>query len=171
MNLLKRPEVILLLLLAAGGAVFVLTSTPGNDRDDPSQAEALRASSTADAETRIHRLAIERDYGNARLDIDIQVANRDPKRLVMQPPEARLFTGKGREVPPFFLPFSPPPEIAANAAADVQLRYWLEKADLEGSLRLEIRGESIEVKSAAPFDLEKLENKQPRTLAPGEWKL
>ncbi len=171
MSLLKRPEFIILLLLAAGGAVFVLTSRPEGDGGASPQADALTANAPGDAKSRIHRLTLERDYGNARLDIDIRVANREAKQLVLQPPEARLFTGKGREVPAFFLPFSPPPEIAAGATGDVQLRYWLEKADLESSLRLEIRGESIELKSAAPFDLEKLENKKPKTLSPGEWKL
>ena len=34
-------------------------------------------------------------------------------------------TEKGREVPSFFLPFQPQPEVAAKSTQDVELRFWL----------------------------------------------
>ena len=88
----------------------------------------------------------------------------------MRPPTVRLVTGAGREVPPFFLPFNPPPEIAPCARQEVRLRYWLEKADLAGALTLEIESGKFPVKSAAPFDLETLENKKPKTFTAEDWR-
>ncbi len=171
MNLFKRIEVILLLVLAAGGAIWVLSDN--GSPDDEAAGESAAASDPAQdagpGVNKLHRCTVERDYGNARLDIELRFANRGEKKLVMQPPQVRLLTDAGREVVPFFLPFDPVPEIPAGTTQDVRLRYWLEKADLQGGLKLVIGDDSIEVKSAAVFDLEKLKNKEPRTYASSDW--
>lgn len=171
MNLFKRIEVILLLVLAAGGAAFVLLSNKAPDDETvPTSGEKSLASDAKTDKTKIHRLTLERDYGNARLDIELRLANRSDKRLVIQPPQVKLLTTAGREVPPFFLPFDPVPEIPAGTSQDVRVRYWLEKADLQNGLKLVIGDENIEVKSAAAFDLEKLKNKEPKVFADANWK-
>jgi hypothetical protein len=87
----------------------------------------------------------------------------------MQPPDVRLVSGSGREVPPFFLPFEPQPEIPPGATQDVQLRYWLEASDLSNTLTLEVAGRSIVVKSASPFDVESLKNGEKQTFTSAEW--
>ena len=173
MNLFKRIEVVLLLVLAVGGAVFVLLSSSSSDPDLEPQT-GLGGSVVAEGEpgaNKLHRCTLERDYGNARLDIELRFANRDAKKLVMQPPQVKLLTDAGREVPPFFLPFDPVPDIPAGTTQDVRLRYWLEKADLQSGLELVIGDERINVKSAAAFDLEKLKNKQPKVFPDANWSL
>ena len=166
MNLFKRIEVILLLLLAAGGAVWVLSgSSKGDVYDLDPQVQAGGES----AENRVQRCTLERDHGNARLDLEFRFQNQKPRKLTLQPPQVRLMTAAGKEVAPFFLPFEPQPEIAAGGSQDVRLRYWLEKSDLQGALTLDVQGEKLDVKSAAPFDLEKLKNKEPRTFVDTHW--
>lgn len=170
MNLFKRIEFIALLVLAVGGAAFVLLGhKPGGDSAPTSIDESPAGSPAPAGESKIHRCTLERDYGNARLDIELRFSNRDTKRLVMQPPNVKLVTDSGREVPPFFLPIEPPPEIPANSTQDVRLRYWLEKADLGHGLALKIKGERIEVKTTAPFDLEKLKDKEPKVFTGTNW--
>jgi hypothetical protein len=167
-NLFKRIEVIILLVLAAGGALWVLSDSGPADDEDSSTSSGTAPDDEPGA-NKLHRCTVERDYGNARLDIELRFANRGEKRLVMQPPQVKLVTDAGREVVPFFLPFDPVPEIPAGSTQDVRLRYWLEKADLQGGLKLVIGDDSIEVKSAAAFDLETLKNKEPRTFASSDW--
>ena len=173
MNLFKRIEVIILLVLAAGGAIWVLSDSgsPEDEAAGDSAAASDPAHDEVGSANKLHRCTVERDYGNARLDIELRFANRGEKKLVMQPPQVKLVTDAGREVVPFFLPFDPVPEIPAGTTQDVRLRYWLEKADLQGGLKLVIGDDSIEVKSAAAFDLEKLKNKEPRTFAASDWSL
>ena len=89
----------------------------------------------------------------------------------MQSPDVRLLNAAGKEVPPFILPVERPPTLEAQATADTRLRFWLEKADLGGSLTLEIRGQKLEVKNSTPFDLEKLENAKPKVWTSADWKL
>lgn len=170
MNLLKRPELLALLAIAVGAAIWVLSTQSTSDADrSGSELPATGVDDTAPP-LRIHRCTLERDFGNARLDIELRCANHSGEKLVMQPPQVKLLGAKDREVPPFFLPFDAPPEIAAHTTGDVRLRYWLEKADLEGSLTLQVRDQTVEVKSAAPFDLDKLNNKEPRTFSGADWK-
>ncbi len=168
MNLFKRIEVILLLLLAAGGAVWVLSGSSKRDVDDLDAPTQARGDSS---ENRVQRCTLERDHGNARLDLEFRFHNSKSRKLILQPPQVRLMTGAGKEVPPFFLPFEPQPEIVVGGTLDVRLRYWLEKSDLQGALTLEVQGEKLEVKSAAPFDLEKLKNKEPCTFTETNWSL
>lgn len=170
MNLLKRPELLALLAIAVGAAIWVLSTQSTSDNGD-TDADGPTADQGQGAEPlKIHRCTLERDFGNARLDIELRCANHSGEKLVMQPPQVKLLAAKGREVPPFFLPFDQPPEIAAKTTGDVRLRYWLEKADLGGSLSLQVRDQTVEVKSAAPFDLDKLNNKEPRTFSGADWR-
>jgi hypothetical protein len=87
----------------------------------------------------------------------------------MQPPDVRLLNAAGREVPPFILPVERHVSVEAQSTADIRLRYWLEKADLAGPLTLDVRGQKLEVKHAAPLDLEKLENAKPRVWTSAAW--
>jgi hypothetical protein len=117
----------------------------------------------------LHRCVLKRDYGNARLDIELHVRNDTAEKLVMQAPKVKLLGDKGREIPSFFLPFDPVPEVSPHSALDVQLRYWLEESDLKGPLHLEVDGKRLDIKGGAPFDLKSLENGEERVIQPGSW--
>lgn len=170
MKFYQRIEVWVLLLLTVAAAVFVLQ--PGTDSADweESQPAADEAPDRAIHLT-LRGATLERDYGNARLDLDVRVANGGAHPLVLTPPRARLLAGAkaDREAPPFFLPAEPPPEVGAGATSEVRLRYWLEAADLQGPLRLVVDDARLEVKSAAAFDLEALENRKAVTLRGVAW--
>ncbi|MCA1962528.1 MAG: hypothetical protein LDL31_01125 [Prosthecobacter sp.] len=163
--LYKRIEVWVLLLLSTGATLWVLSDGPATEDGAP---EAIEAAETTDTPTSspaltIHRCVLERDYGNARLDIELRYRNASPRPLVLQPPDVRLLSSDGKEVPPYILPTEPPPQIPARTAQSVRLRYWLEAAHLQGALRLEIRGSTAEVKNATAMDLQTLPNHQPKT--------
>ncbi len=161
MAFLKRIEVWVLLLIGGGAALWVLNDQPELE-GDPEAIEATEAAAPESALT-IHRCTLERDYGNARLDIELRYRNASPRPLVLQPPDVKLLTAEGKEVPPFILPVESPPQIAANTAQSVRLRFWLEQAHLNGALTLEVRGSQAEVKPAAALDLTKLENKKAKS--------
>lgn len=161
MSFFKRIEVWVLLLLG-GGAAFWVLQEPSAGEGDPQPVQESEVS-PSEPPLVIHRCTLERDYGNARLDIELRYRNASPRPLVLQPPDVRLLTAEGREVPPFILPVEKPPQIAAQTAQSVRLRYWLEAAQLGGALTLDIRGAKAEVKSAASLDLSKMENGKPRT--------
>lgn len=165
MKFFQRIEVWLLLLLGAGAAIWVLTSSPSGDDGNPEPIEGSENTSatTAAPAITIHRCTLERDYGNARLDIELRYRNANPRTLILQPPDVRLLTGDGKEVPTFVLPVEKPPQVAAQTAQDIRLRFWLEKTHLQGPLTLDIRGQTAEVKAAAPFDLESIENHKPKS--------
>lgn len=160
MSFLKRFEVWLLIVLSLGAAVWVLTM----DKADDGNPEPISAEASADVPAiKIHRCTLERDYGNARLDIELRYRNASPRPLFLLPPDVRLLTADGKEVPPFMLATEKAAQIPAQTAQDIRLRYWLEKTHLQGALTLEIRGEKVAVKSAAALDLESLEQKKPKT--------
>jgi len=161
MAFFKRVEVWVLLLLGAVAALWVFLDQPSVEGDP----EPIEVSETPSAETAlvIHRCTLERDYGNARLDIELRYRNASPRALVLQPPDVKLLTADGKEVPPFVLAVEKPPQIAAQTAQSVRLRYWLESTHLSGALTLDIRGSKAEVKTAAPLDLTKLENQKAKT--------
>ncbi|MES2595425.1 MAG: hypothetical protein V4662_08825 [Verrucomicrobiota bacterium] len=161
MAFLKRIEVWVLLLLGAGAALWVFMDQPVVE-GDPQSIDAKENVDPASTLT-IHRCTLERDFGNARLDIELRYRNTSPRDLVLQPPDVKLLTGDGKEVPPFVLPVEKPPQISAQTVQSVRLRYWLEAAHLNGALTLDIRGSQAEVKSAAPLDLQKLESHKPKT--------
>ena len=159
--MLKRFEVWVLILLAAGACLWVVLDQPASEGDPrPVTEEEQTAEEPALV---IHRCTLERDYGNARLDIELRYRNSSPRPLVLQTPDVKLLTHEGREVPPFILPVEKPPQIAPRTTQSVRLRYWLEAVHLKGALNLDIRGTKADVKSDAALDLEKLENRKPRT--------
>ncbi|MFO1484412.1 MAG: hypothetical protein U1F71_13720 [Verrucomicrobiaceae bacterium] len=163
MHLFKRFEV-WLLILAGGIAVWWSFQTNSSPRDDLPVAEMK-----ADLPLQLRRCTLERDFGNARLDLEIRYKNNSPRPLFMQPPDVRLINAAGKDVPPFILPIERPASIEAQTTSDLRLRFWLEKADLVGPLTLDIRGQKLEVKNSAPLDLEKLENKKPKVWTSTGW--
>ena len=155
-----------LLLIAGGIAVWWSFSTaPNTSKTGPA------AEMHADLPLQLRRCTLERDFGNARLDLEVRYKNASPRPVSMQPPDVRLLNAAGKEVPPFILPVERPPSIEAQTTGDIRLRFWLEKADLNGPLTLEIRGQKLEVKNSTPLDLEKLENAKPKVWTSAAWGL
>jgi hypothetical protein len=167
MQFLKRIELWIFLVIVLAGLFFVFRPHP-HDAETGSDATPSSTAST-DAPLQIHRCLLTRDFGNAQLEIEAHVRNDSAETLTLQPPDARLLTAKGREVPSFFLPFQQQPQVPAKSAEDVQLRYWLESADLTDALKLEVKGQTVEVKSAKAFDLNSMKNGDKKTFNPGEW--
>jgi hypothetical protein len=166
MQFFKRFELWVLLALIVAGLAWVFMSGGKDDNSDDTTGASITES---DAPLRLHRCMLKRDYGNARLDIDLRVRNDSAEKLVMQTPKVKLLTGKGREVPSFFLPFDPIPEIAPKSSQDVQLRYWLDAADLDGALKLEVDGKSLPIKSDKAFDLKTMANSEEKVMLTGGW--
>lgn len=167
MKVFQRIEVWVLLVLAAGATIFVfVTSRDGVERE-PAVTNTRPARPEAKLEVR--GCTLERDFGNARLDLKLRLTNKRASRLHLINPAVRLLNAKGTEVPAFVLPVEPPPELPPQTTADVLLRFWLEKEDLAGKLTLEVDGESVEVKSDVPFDLDKLKNAVPQRLPVPDW--
>lgn len=165
----QRVEVWLLFLLAAAAIVYVSMQGPAQPDFNTGINPGDEAGTAAPARLKIHRCVLVRDHGNARLDIEARVTNPTEARLAMQPPAVRLEGLDGREIPPFFLPFNPPPELPPGGTQDVQLRYWLENGDLAGPLTLHVQEEQVPVKSPAPFDLSGLENGVDHVLKGVDW--
>jgi hypothetical protein len=165
MHLFKRFEVWLLLI--AGGIAVWWSLQSGSAPFD----EGLLAEMKADVSLQLRRCTLERDFGNARLDLEIRYKNSRPRPLYLQPPDVRLINAAGKDVPPFILPTEKPASIEAQTTSDLRLRFWLQKADLAGPLTLDIRGQTLEVKSNTPLDLEKLENKKPKVWTSANWGL
>ncbi|WP_395737505.1 hypothetical protein [Prosthecobacter sp.] len=165
MRVFQRFEV-WLLLIAGGIAIWWAFSTGPNGAETGPVAEM-----NPDSPLQLRRCTLERDFGNARLDVEVRYKNASPRPLFMQPPDVRLTSGAGKEVPPFILPVERPSSVEAQTTSDIRLRFWLEKADLSGSLTLEIRGQKLEIKNSTPLDLEKLENAKPKVWTSADWKL
>ena len=166
MRLLSRPEV-WLLILASGVAAWWALREPAPYATDAAE---IATTTAPDATLRIHRCTFTRDFGNARLDIEFHYRNASPRPLFMQPPDVRLLTTAGKEVPVFILPSERPPRIAEGASSDLRLRFWLEKEHLRAGLRLDIRDQSVEVKAETPLDLESLPNEEPVTWTSPQWR-
>lgn len=164
MRIFQRFEVWLLLI--AGGIAVWWALQAGSNPAETSPAAEIDASSPA---LQLRRCTLVRDFGNARLDLEVRYKNASPRPLYLQPPDVRLINAAGKDVPPFILPVERPPSIEAQTTSDVRLRFWLEKADLSGPLTLEIRGQKLEVKNSTPLDLEKLENAKPRVWTGTSW--
>lgn len=170
MHLSKRPEVWFLLLASVVAAWWALREPAPYDVEESRRAEKGLVGSTEPV-LRILRSTLTRDFGNARLDIDFHYENRSQRPLFLQPPDVRLVDGDDKEVPIFILPAEKPPRVAEHSAADLRLRFWLEKEHLAGPLRLEIRGASAQVKTVAPLAIDSLPNQEPRSWTTSEWKL
>jgi hypothetical protein len=160
MSFLKRLEVWLLLILAAALGAFVLVQSTVSDPDEALITDAAPAN--AEGKPALLGLTIERDHGNARLDIDVRLTNPNARRLLLVAPAVRLLNAKGAEVPAFILPVEPPPELPPSTEATAKLRFWLEQEDLAGKLTLELVGTTLEVKPDKAFDLETLKNAEPK---------
>jgi hypothetical protein len=158
MPFFKRLEVWLLLGIGLAATLWVLLP-----RDSDEDTPATTTEAPAESALSILRCTLERDFGNARLDIELRCANPSPRPLLLTSPDVRLLDAEGGEIPFFILPASPVPQIPARASGDARLRFWLEKKHLTGPLNLEIRGVRAAVKGPAPLDLETLENRKPRT--------
>lgn len=167
---MKRFEIWLVLLLALIGLAWVLWFNPTRDEFDE---EVLGDNDSAVAQVEedlsLRRLVAKRDYGNVRLDIDLKVRNPKPEKLVMSPPKVRLLAGEGREVPGFFLPFEPLPEVSPNSTQEVQLRYWLEEKDLKGTLELQVDGQKLLIKDSASVEIESLKNGEETAIRSVKW--
>jgi len=168
MSLPRRIELWVLLAIIMAGLVFVFA------RRHP-VAEELNGAGTelSQSEVRvplkIHRCILERDYGNARLEIELRVQNSTAEKWTLQSPKARLLTANGREIPSFFLPFEKQPEVPARSTQDVQLRYWVDAADLQGAIKLEVDGKTVVVKGAKVFDLMTMKNAEKKIFNEGQW--
>jgi hypothetical protein len=167
MHLLKRIELWVLLAVVVTGLGWVFLS--GGSREEDVVSGAAVPLEDAKVPLQLHRCVLKRDYGNARLDIDLRVRNDGTEKLLMRSPKVKLLAAKGREIPSYFLPFDPVPEVPPDSAQDVQLRYWLEAADLQGALTLEIDGKTLAIKSAGAFDLSSVKNNEEKAILPGEW--
>jgi hypothetical protein len=168
MKLPGRIELWLLLALIVAGLVFVFASRH-RDEDPAGAGDSAGSSASEEAPLKLHRCVLKRDSGAARLDLELRVRNSAAEKLVLQAPVARLLSATGREIAGFYLPFEPQPEVAAGSTQDVLVRYWLEAADLQGALRFELNGRSIEVKGARPFDLNSMNDLEEKTFNAGEW--
>jgi hypothetical protein len=164
---MKRIELWVLLAIIVAGLAWVFLSRGSHEADF--SAGTATSGSDASAPLQLHRCVLKRDYGNARLDIDLHVRNDTAEKLVLQAPHVKLLAANNREVPSFFLPFDPVPEVAANSALDVQLRYWLEASDLGGPLELEVAGKRLAIKGAGSFDLKSMGNGEEKVIQPGAW--
>jgi hypothetical protein len=167
MHFFRRVELWVLLAIILAGLAWVFMS--GRNHEEDVAGGDVAAVENAHAPLQLHRCVLKRDYGNARLDIELRVRNDRAEKLVMQTPQVKLLTGNGREVPSFFLPFDPIPEVPGKSTQDVQLRYWLEAADLQGALTLEVDGKTLPVKSAKAFDLNAMKNDEENIIEPETW--
>jgi hypothetical protein len=167
MHLLKRIELWVLLAVVVAGLAWVFLSS-GSREEEVAVGGAVPLED-AKVPLQLHRCVLKRDYGNARLDIDLRVRNNGTEKLLMRAPKVKLLAAKGREIPSYFLPFDPVPEVPADSAQDVQLRYWLEAADLQGALTLEVDGKTLAIKSAAAFDLNSMKNSDEKVIPAGAW--
>jgi hypothetical protein len=178
MKIFLRIEVLFLLVLAAAGGVWVLFSDKPNmpDVDKPKVVATSDdpGKGTSDdpgkGTTLVRRCRLERDFGNARLDVDLRVTNPHTKQLLLAPPALRLINAKGEDVPAYFLPTEPPPELPAKSTSEVKMRFWLEALDVKGPLVLEVDGQRFDIKSATPLDLETMKNAEPQEMpVGGDW--
>lgn len=165
MPFLKRIEVWVLLAVAAGISWWALK--PKGEPSSPWETTGA-AADAALLRVTVRGAVIERDYGNARLDLEVRVRNDNIHPLRLSPPKVKLLAD-GREVPPFFLPADRPPEVAPQSTTEVKLRYWLEAADLKGPLVLDVEGDQTPVKSAVDYALDQLANGEPTVLRGENW--
>lgn len=166
---MKRFEIWFLLVLVLGGLAWVLFFSSGDQFEEELLSDGATAELKVEQALTLRRLVAKRDYGNVRLDLEVRMRNAKGEKLLMTSPQVRLLAGEDREVPSFFLPFDPLPEVAANSTQEVLLRYWLEAKDLQGSLVLEVEGQRLLVKEAEPFEIELLTNGEETQLKTVRW--
>ena len=170
MKSLLRIEVLFLLVLAAAGGAWILFSHKPSPLDEARPAVARLSQDPGDGSTLIRSCHLERDVGNARLDIELRVTNSHSKKLLLAPPAMRLINAKGDDVPAYFLPTEPPPELPAKSTSEVKMRFWLEADDVKGALVMEVDGQRFDIKTAAPLELEALKNAELKAMpVGGDW--
>lgn len=158
MTVLKRVEVWILLALVAGGLIFVL-ATRGDRPDGPGQDGGESDPAGAPTGFTVTRVDLRRDGSHAVASLRVRCRNDGDDPLVVAGENgARLVADGNERVPAYFRAFAAVPEVAPGEESEVVLRYWLSAGHLEGSLRLELGGESAEVKDEEPLALESLED-------------
>ena len=152
MAFFKRVEVWVLLLLSGGVAVWVLS---GDGNADLPPAWTVAEPSSNEPVLTLRGCTLERDYGNARLDLRVKVRNTTIRPLMLRPPMVKLLAGDEVEVALFFLPAEMPPDVAAGRTSEVVLRYWLQEAELKQPLVLVVNddGDPMGFKVTTPLDL------------------
>ncbi|MFV1994812.1 MAG: hypothetical protein ACC661_05195 [Verrucomicrobiales bacterium] len=183
MNIFRRPEFWILLLLLGGVIAFVLSSQDGNRADDtPGASEAAPPPAPPESAVSSSPYAIEesrllRDFGNAVLEIHLDVDNRENETaLELSSPTARLLGGpgadsggSGEEIPAFFLAFAEVPTVPPGGRETVVLKYWLESGHLESPLWLHVEETALPVKNRAPFELESIPNQESASFTTPDW--
>ena len=162
MSFLRRPELWVLAVIAAVAAYFALRTTPTPD------AASARTPDGTPAKLVITGLTLTRDFGNARLDIAFNYDNRGGTEVILAPPAVVLRAG-GKNVAPFFLVGDFPDPLAADRRTTGTAKYWLEPEHFAQPITFEVKGQSLPLKSSAPFDIKTLENAEPTAVTPGKW--
>ena len=164
MSVFKRPEVWVLLVLAIVGVGYVLTTGGGGGDEDGGGGGASEG-----GKLRVDKVVLERDYGNARLDITVRYDNRGGGEFQVARPAVALVRGDGAEVDEFFLAGDFPEPVTAGREVEVLLKFWLKPEDLGGELTLRVQGDEAVVKGAGAFDRESVENQASVELKAGAW--
>lgn len=162
---------VLVLVLAAGVAGVVLWSG-GEPGEGARLAQEEQAAEADGPRFEIRGIELERDFGNARLTIDVLFENRRPSALILQPPDVLLLAGSGdevEEVPDFWLATQPRERIPGRETGRAQLRFWLEARHLQGPLVLVIGTHERTVKTEDPVDLSDFENGRKVSVRGGPW--
>ncbi|MCB1237745.1 MAG: hypothetical protein KDM91_21955 [Verrucomicrobiae bacterium] len=143
MAIFKRFEVWLLLVLSAAGIAFVLWSE--RKGGDGANAETVAPAET-DGETakppafQVRAVRVVPEGDGVVVEIELRGRNDDALPRELAAPAVKLLTADGAEVPPFFMPFDPPPALPPGGESIVTLRYWLKGAE-RPALSLQIAGE------------------------------
>jgi hypothetical protein len=82
MHLPKRIEIWVLLAVIVAGLAWVFLSR--DHGEDETTGGGTTTVDDAQAPLKLHRCTVKRDYGNARLDIDLRVRNDSAEKWVMQ---------------------------------------------------------------------------------------
>lgn len=159
MAFFKRIEVWILLVLSVAGVAWVLWSDEERkraEREESDPAGEIRTAVDLEGarfEIRERRISREQDHFILTLRVGHRLSETG-KRLFLASgasesiePSAKLVTGAGDSVLPFFLPFDPPPVLDADPGAFLDLRFWLPEAQSGAALWLEFEGDRLAVKS------------------------
>lgn len=141
MNVLRRPEVMVLLALVAGGLAWVLWTRPA-----PEPAEAAPAG----AGVKIEGVTVHPENGHLRVRVAFSAFHAGAEPLPAGAPAVVLRRADGRPVPEFFSPGSFPPELAPGARSATAVEYWLPAEAAGQTLMLEALGERLEISVPEP---------------------
>ena len=127
MRIFQRFEV-WLLLIVGGIAILWSFQTAPNPAENSHGAEI-----SADSPLQLRRCTLERDFGNARLDLEVRYKNSSQRPLFMQPPDVRLINAAGQDVPPFITADGHP--LAARAVNLTGLKRRDFSAERQAAIR------------------------------------